>query len=60
MAEAAEEAEGPLAPEQVLTLKAQVEEASGAVIAAALPSAHYSRWLRFKKAPPPQLAFHPG
>ena len=49
-------ADGEVAdPAQELTLRAQVEEASGADLAAALPSAHYFKWLMFKKALPPQL-----
>ena len=40
-------ADGEVAdPAQELTLRAQVEEASGADLAAALPSAHYFKWLR--------------
>ena len=62
--EAAAPERGEAAPEvdaaqaddaEQLTLRAQVEQASGPVIAAALPSAYYAKWLMFKKAPPPQL-----
>ena len=43
-------------PAQVLTLRAQVDEVSGAELAAALPSAHYGKWLLFN---PPDARLRP-
>ena len=43
------EEEAAPAPDAVLTVKALVERASGAAVAAALPPALYKSWLTFAK-----------
>lgn len=53
-------AAAPDAQPLALTLKAQVQMASGAEVADLLPSALYPKWLAFATATPPQLLFIPG
>ena len=54
------EEEAAPAPDAVLTVKALVERASGAAVAAALPPALYKSWLTFASASAPLLQFLPG